>query len=73
MTTETETYPTEREYRDAMLRTDQRHIDGWRSISTSNISRTITWNNDIDPIPPRRQLTERQLLEELKPENVDIV
>ncbi len=53
------------------------HSTGWRPLSMTLITATrryrVVWDNSIFVTPPRRQLTERQLLELLKPQDVDII
>jgi len=75
MTTETETYPNEQAWRDAMKRNSSRHVTGWRPILNSKNTLTITWTNNPDPPPPpKRQLTQRDFIKELAEQNgVEII
>ena len=77
MTTESENYPDKRAAQTAREPNNTRHLAGFETQTvTKNPDGTFTivWSDTLQtPTPPRRQLTERQLLEELKPENVDIV
>jgi len=46
LTTETQTYRNETDWRDAMLRGASRHQNGWQMRRNSKNNLTIEWNND---------------------------
>lgn len=58
-------------------RTSKNHLDGFVPIHTDKLNDEtfkITWNNDPKIIPPRRKLTQRELLEEIANErNMDLI
>jgi len=64
MTRETETYPDRRAFDNAKKRTATRHTNGWRKMSESTNTLTITWDNTPDPPTPRRQMTRAQFEDE---------
>jgi len=65
MSTEIETYPNETLWRAAMLKDATRHRNGWQMRTNSKNNLTIEWNNDPRIPTPKRQLTQRELLEEI--------
>jgi len=75
MTEETQSYPDEQAWRDAMKRGATRPSTGWRAISNSRDRLEITWNNDPPPPPtPLRPLTLPAFVDELAAEHgVEIV
>ena len=64
MTTETETYANERDWRDALTRASTRHINGWRAKSNSKTKLSITWNNDVTPDPKQTEKDRLKVLQD---------
>ena len=66
MTTETETYPDEQSWRDAMKRGATRHSTGWRTKSNSKTKLEIIWTNDPPQPPTAEEIRKEELKVKLK-------
>lgn len=73
MATETENYSNKGLATAAKTRGAQRHIDGWRPISTDfnpDGTVTITWNNDSPPPPTADEIKIKDLKDKLKDDSM---
>ncbi len=68
MATEIENYPSETAMRAATRTTASRFKTGWgakKIIRNNDNTWTIHWNNDPSIVPPKRQVTTPELLQEV--------